>query len=253
MSDPVIRIVDLYKSFAGFKVLDGLSLDIERGLINFIIGRSGGGKSVLLKHIIGLMKPDRGHIYLDGQDMVAQNDQTLNQLRKRFGMLFQEAALFDSMTVGENVAFPLKEHTKLKTKDISRLVSEKLALVGLTGVENMMPSSISGGMRKRVGLARAMILSPEILLFDEPTTGLDPIMCDQVDELILTTQRQLGVTCIVISHDMAATLRIAHKVAMIYKGKIVCHGTPAEIKALDNPVVRQFLRGEAEGPMDLGE
>lgn len=253
MADAIIRIVDLCKSFAGVKVLDKLNLDIERGRINFIIGRSGGGKSVLLKHIIGLMKPDSGHIYLDDQDMVGQKEPVLNTLRKRFGMLFQDAALFDSMTVGENVGFPLMEHTKLKPKDIQKLVADKLALVGLTGVEHMMPSAISGGMRKRVGLARAMILEPEILLFDEPTTGLDPIMCDQVDELILNTQKQLGVTCIVISHDMAATLRIAHQVAMIYNGKIVCHGTPAEIKALDNPVVHQFLRGEADGPMDLGE
>ncbi|MEW6261586.1 MAG: ABC transporter ATP-binding protein [Thermodesulfobacteriota bacterium] len=253
MSDPIIRIVELTKSFAGVKVLDRLDLDIERGRINFIIGRSGGGKSVLLKHIIGLMKPDSGHIFLDELDMVGQTEAVMNRIRKRFGMLFQEAALFDSMTVGENVAFPLVEHTRLKAREIRDMVREKLALVGLEDIERLMPSEISGGMRKRVGLARAMILEPEILLFDEPTTGLDPIMCDQIDELIVRTQERLGVTSIVISHDMAATLRIAHRVAMIYEGKIVFHGSPREIKALESPVVKQFLGGEAEGPMILGE
>ncbi len=253
MGEPFIRIIDLYKSFSGNKVLDGLSLEIERSMITFIIGRSGGGKSVLLKHIIGLLKPDNGHIYLDDEDIAALGDRGLNRIRHRFGMLFQDAALFDSMSVGENVAFPLREHTRLKSKEIFNLVREKLSLVGLEGVENMMPSEISGGMRKRVGLARAMILEPEILLFDEPTTGLDPIMCEQVDELIVETQEKLGATSIVISHDIPATLRIAHKVAMIYQGKIVAYGKPEEIKNLDHPVVQQFLAGQAQGPMRLGD
>lgn len=253
MTEPVIKIVDLHKAFSGFRVLNGVNLNIEKGRINFIIGRSGGGKSVLLKHIIGLMKPDSGRILFDESDLAAMNEAALNRMRRRFGMLFQEAALFDSMSIGENVAFPLKVHTRLKSGEIQKLVGEKLTLVGLEGVENMMPADISGGMKKRVGLARAMILEPEILLFDEPTTGLDPIMCDQVDEMIVRTQEKLGVTCIVISHDIAATLRIAHKIAMIYQGEIIFHGTPDEIREHNDPVVRQFLKGEAEGPMQLGD
>jgi phospholipid/cholesterol/gamma-HCH transport system ATP-binding protein len=253
MDDPIIRVRDLHKAFSGFKVLQGIDLDIHRGKINFIIGRSGGGKSVLLKHIIGLMKPDAGNIFLDDTDLAAQDERTMNRVRKRFGMLFQEAALFDSMTVGENVAFPLREHTNLKSNEIREIVREKLALVGLKDVEHISPSEISGGERKRVGLARAMVLEPEILLFDEPTTGLDPIMCDQVDEMIIQSQEALGATSIVISHDMAATLRIAHFVSMIYKGRIIFHGTPDEISQVDDPVLHQFLNGESEGPMDLGE
>ena len=251
--DSVIKIVDLHKSFKGFEVLKGLNLEIERGRINFIIGRSGGGKSVLLKHIIGLMKPDSGSILLDGQDLVRLNETKLNLVRKRFGMLFQDAALFDSMTVGENVAFPLKEHTRLKKAEIQSRVMEKLAMVGLEGVENFSPSEISGGMRKRVGLARAMILEPEILLFDEPTTGLDPIMCEQVDELIIETQKKLGVTSVVISHDIPATLSIADRVAMIYEGRIIIWGPPEELEKSKDPVVRQFLSGNADGPMELGD
>jgi len=251
--DYIIQIEDLHKSFAGFPVLKGLNLGIERGRITFIIGRSGGGKSVLLKHIIGLLKPDAGKILVEGKDIARMGERGLNRVRQRFGMLFQDGALFDSMTVGENVAFPLVEHTNLKTAEVKNLVDEKLALVGLEGIEDLMPSEVSGGMRKRIGLARAMILEPEILLFDEPTTGLDPIMSEQVDELIVETQRRLGVTSLVISHDIAATLRIADRVAMIYEGRIVAYGLPEEIRTLDNPVVQQFLKGEAEGPMVLGD
>ncbi|MFH1136536.1 MAG: ABC transporter ATP-binding protein [Pseudomonadota bacterium] len=251
--DAVIRIVELHKSFQDAAVLKGLNLDIERGKINFIIGRSGGGKSVLLKLIIGLMKPDSGSIILDDRDLVKLGEAELNQVRKRFGMLFQDAALFDSLTVGDNVAFPLRQHTRLKRAEISRRVSEKLALVGLEGVEDLSPSEISGGMRKRVGLARAIVMEPEILLFDEPTTGLDPIMCGQVDDLIVETQNKLGVTAVVISHDIPATLHIAHRVAMIYEGRIIVWGPPEEIKNSNDPVVRQFLDGNAEGPMELGD
>ena len=249
--EPVIRIVDLHKEFGENQVLKGLDLDIYKGRINFIIGRSGGGKSVLLKHITGLLKPDRGRIVIGGQDITRLGEKSMNDIRKKFGMLFQDGALFDSMTVGENVAFPLKAHTRLNRSKIEGLVREKLRLVGLEDIEQMMPSDISGGMRKRVGLARAMVLEPEILLFDEPTTGLDPIMSEQVDELIVNTQNQLNVTSIVISHDIPATLRIAHQVAMIYQGKIIIHGTPREVADSRDPVVRQFLAGEAEGPMHL--
>ncbi len=253
MTEPIIQIKDLYKSFGDLTVLKGLNLDIERGKITFIIGRSGGGKSVLIKLIIGLFKPDRGQILLDGHDLVPLRENSLNRVRHRFGMLFQNAALFDSMTVGENVAFPLTAHTRLKEKEIKELVEQKMAMVGLEGVQDKMPTEISGGMRKRAGLARAIILEPEILLFDEPTTGLDPIMAEMIDDLIVKTQQRTNVTSIVISHDIPATLRIAHKVAMIYEGQIVAYGTPAEIQASDNPVVQQFLKGEGEGPMYLGD
>jgi len=253
MSDPMIQIRDLHIAFKGVPVLKGLNLDIERDQITFIIGRSGGGKSVLIKLIIGLLKPDRGRILVDGHDIVPLGDHGLNKIRQRFGMLFQNAALFDSMTVGENIAFPLVEHTRLKENEIRRIVRDKMALVGLHEVEDMMPSDISGGMRKRAGLARAIVLEPEILLFDEPTTGLDPIMAEVVDDLIVNTKKRSNVTSIVISHDIPATLRIANKIAMLYEGEIVAFGTPDQIKALDDPVVKQFLKGEAQGPMHLGD
>jgi len=183
----MIKVVDIHKSFNDQKVLDGLSLDIETGKITVIIGQSGGGKSVLLKHMIGLIRPDQGEVFVEGVDIARLNDRKLNEIRKNFGMLFQEAALFDSMTVGENVAFPLNEHTRLKTKQIREIVQQKLLQVGLRDVTHKMPSELSGGMRKRVGLARAMALDPKIILFDEPTTGLDPITADAIDRLIVDT------------------------------------------------------------------
>ncbi|MBW2091788.1 MAG: ABC transporter ATP-binding protein [Deltaproteobacteria bacterium] len=249
----MIQIKDLHKTFGDVSVLKGLNLNIEPGQITFIIGRSGGGKSVLIKLIIGLLKPDSGQILVDGRDIVPFGEHSLNRMRHRFGMLFQNAALFDSMTVGENIAFPLVAHSGLKEKEIKELVKQKMAMVGLEGVEDKMPSEISGGMRKRAGLARAIILEPEILLFDEPTTGLDPIMAEMIDDLILHIQQRTNVTSIVISHDIPAALRIAHKVAMIYEGQIVIYGTPEEIQASDNPVVLQFLKGEGDGPMYLGD
>jgi len=216
----VINLVDIHKSFRNNVVLNGLDLLIEVGKVTVIIGQSGGGKSVLLKHMIGLIRPDKGKVEIDGQDITAFNERQLNEIRKRFGMLFQEAALFDSMTVGQNVAFPLIEHTKLPKSTIREIVSEKLAHVGLRGVEDKMPSELSGGMKKRVGLARAIALEPEIILFDEPTTGLDPIMADAIDQLIVDIQSRLNVTCVVISHDIKGTFKIAHKIAMCcIKGK----------------------------------
>jgi phospholipid/cholesterol/gamma-HCH transport system ATP-binding protein len=253
VSEPIIKIVDLYKAFQGVPVLEGLSLDIEPERITFIIGRSGGGKSVLLKLIIGLLRPDRGQILLDGRNTIGLADTAMNRMRQRFGMLFQSAALFDSMTVGENIAFPLEAHTRLGRGEINRLVREKMEMVGLKDVAHLMPSEISGGMRKRAGLARAIILEPEILLFDEPTTGLDPIMAEKVDDLIVQTQKRTHVTSIVNSHDIPAALRIAHKIAMIYQGRIIVHGTPGEVRDCPDPVVQQFLRGEGEGPMFLGD
>jgi phospholipid/cholesterol/gamma-HCH transport system ATP-binding protein len=247
----MIEIIGLKKSFNGKTVLDGVDLTIERGKITVIIGRSGEGKSVLIKHIIGLLRPDSGRILLDGQDITALNEREFNEVRKRFGMLFQGSALFDSMTVAENVGFPLKEHTGLYDKDVMNVVEEKLRRVGLVGVEEMMPADLSGGMKKRVGLARAIIMDPEIVLFDEPTTGLDPIMGDSVADLMLETQRALKTTYIAITHDIQLTFKIADKVAMLHGGKIIATGTVEEIKRNPNPVLQQFLEGKAEGPIKV--
>ncbi len=247
----MIELVDIHKSFGKHQVLAGLNLTIADGKTTVIIGRSGGGKSVLLKHIIGLMKPDRGQVLVDGVDMTRLNDRELNDIRKKFGMLFQEAALFDSMTVGENVAFPLREHAKLKEKEIWEIVSDRLRAVGLTGVEEKMPSELSGGMRKRVGLARAIALHPQIVLFDEPTTGLDPVMTEAINHLIMETQERFQLTCIVISHDLQSIFRIGHQIAMLYEGVIIAHGTPEEIRASRDPVIEQFLAGSIEGPIRI--
>ncbi len=240
-----IRLENVNKSFGKQRVLDALNLEIEPKKITFIIGQSGGGKSVLLKHIIGLIKPDSGRIFIGDKEISRMKEAELNDVRKNFGMLFQEAALFDSMTVGENIAFPLKEHTKLPKHEIKKIIQEKLLQVGLKDVTEKMPSQLSGGMRKRVGLARAIALNPKIILFDEPTTGLDPIMCDAIDNLIVKTQQLTDATCIVISHDIESTFKIAHRVAMLYKGKIIEYGRPEDIKSSANPVVDSFIRGKS--------
>jgi phospholipid/cholesterol/gamma-HCH transport system ATP-binding protein len=245
----MIKLVDIHKSFHRQKVLDGLNLEIDSGKITVIIGQSGGGKSVLLKHIIGLIRPDKGEVLVDGVDIARLNDRRLNEIRKNFGMLFQEAALFDSMTVGENVAFPLNEHTRLTRRQILEIVDQKLLQVGLRDVAHKMPSELSGGMRKRVGLARAMALDPKIILFDEPTTGLDPITADAIDRLIVDTQKHTKATCIAISHDIESTFKIADTVAMLYQGKIIAVGTPGEVKSAENPALQQFIQGKAEGPI----
>jgi phospholipid/cholesterol/gamma-HCH transport system ATP-binding protein len=201
--------------------------------------------------MIGLIRPDEGHVFIDGKDIVNLDAKGMNEVRRKFGMLFQDAALFDSMTVGENVAFPLREHTKLKSSEIKERIAEKLRLVGLPGSESKLPSQLSGGMRKRVGLARAIIMDPEIILYDEPTTGLDPIMTDIIDTLILETQQKLGVTCVVISHDIKATFKVANNVAMLHEGKIIVFGEAKEVKECQDPVYRQFVEGRAEGPIKL--
>ncbi len=236
-----LRVRDLHKSFGSHHVLRGVDLDIERHKINIIIGGSGQGKSVLCKHLMGLLKPDRGAIYVDGEDIVPLDEVAMNRVRRKFGMLFQHAALFDSMTVEENVAFPLREHTRLSRKKIRELVTDKLELLGLRNAEQKMTSELSGGMAKRVGLARAIVLEPEILIYDEPTTGLDPIATKNVDNMIAETARRLGVTSIVISHDMASTFRIADHIFMLQGGRIVASGTPGEILRSDNPDLRLFV------------
>ncbi|MBI5327553.1 MAG: ABC transporter ATP-binding protein [Deltaproteobacteria bacterium] len=247
----MIKIIDLKKSFNSKKVLDGANLEVEKGKITVIIGRSGEGKSVLIKHIIGLLRPDSGEILLDGHDITKMTERELNEVRRRFGMLFQGAALFDSMTVGENVSFPLREHTEMPEDDLKKVIKEKLRKVGLKDIENMMPADLSGGMKKRVGLARAIAMDPEIVLFDEPTTGLDPVMSDNVATLILDTQRDLKTTYIVITHDIPLTYKIADKIAMLHEGKIVEEGAVEYMKASPNPILRQFLEGRAEGPIKV--
>lgn len=250
MPDEVkIEVEGLEKSFGENHVLRGVNLRIPAGRITAILGRSGEGKSVLLKHMLGLIRPDRGTIYVDGEDIVHLPERELKRVRAKFGMLFQGAALFDSMTVAENVAFPLREHTRMSEAEIGEKVREKLHLVGLDGVEDRMPGQLSGGMQKRVGLARAIIREPEILLYDEPTTGLDPILVDSIDRLIKKTQESLRITSILISHDVTNVLNYAHFIAFLYEGRILAQGTPEEIRSLDDPVVRQFLSGSAEGPI----
>src|SRR3989337_975787 len=247
----MIKIIDLKKSFNDKKVLDGVNLEIEKGKITVIIGRSGEGKSVLIKHIIGLLRPDSGQILLDDQYITGMTERELNEVRRRFGMLFQGAALFDSMTVGENVAFPLREHTEMPEEDLQKVIREKLRKVGLKDIENMMPADLSGGMKKRVGLARAIAMDPEIVLFDEPTTGLDPIMSDSIAHLMLETQKDLKTTYIAITHDIPLTYKIADKIAMLHEGKIGEQGNVDYIKDCSNPVLRQFLEGKSEGPIKV--
>lgn len=237
----MIIIEDLHKSFKDNYVLRGVNLKIEKGKTTVILGKSGCGKTVLVKHIIGLMKPDKGKIYVDGQEITSLKGTALTKVIKKFGMLFQGTALFDSMTVEENIAFPLVEHTDLSYDKIRRLVLEKLKVVGLEGVENKYPSELSGGMKKRVGFARAMALDPEYIIFDEPTTGLDPITAASIDKLMIETQRKYGLTFIVITHDIQSTLRIAHKIALLDSGEIVEEGTPSEIIKSPNPTMREFV------------
>lgn len=245
----MINIIDVWKGFGHNKVLKGVTLKIEESETMVIIGRSGCGKSVLLKHIIGLMKPERGRIEVFNNDITRMNEQSMQTIRKKFGMLFQGAALFDSLNVAENVGFFLFEHTNMKKNEIMRIVSEKLKLVGLSGVEHLMPSDLSGGMKKRVGLARAIIASPSIILYDEPTTGLDPILAANINKLIKELQNKLSLTSVIVTHDMTSAYTIADRIAMIYDGKIIEVGTPDEIKNTNNPIVQQFITGSAEGPI----
>lgn len=236
-----IRIRGLEKAFGSHQVLRGVDLDIERGKINIIIGGSGQGKSVLIKHLMGLVKPDKGQIWVDGVDVVGLDEVALNEERKKFGMLFQYAALFDSLTVEENVAFPLVEHRRLPKDEVRRQVLERLHALGLRDVENKYPAELSGGMRKRVGLARALILKPQILLYDEPTTGLDPVATKNVDDMIRDTSKETAVTSVVISHDMASTFRIADRISMLYEGKIVESGSPEQIRRSSHQFLREFV------------
>lgn len=247
----MIDIQNLTKYFDDHLVLDNLSLKIEDSETIVVIGQSGCGKSVLVKHIIGIMKPDSGKIFVDGKDIVPMNERELDKIRMMFGMLFQGSALFDSLTVGENVAFRFTEHTKMKPEEINKKVARCLELVGLKGVENKRPSELSGGMKKRVGLARAIAHDPKILLYDEPTTGIDPVMGDIINDLIISLRNKLAVTSIAVTHDIKSAYKIADRIAMMFQGKIVEIGTPDEIINSDNPVVQQFITGSAEGPLKI--
>jgi phospholipid/cholesterol/gamma-HCH transport system ATP-binding protein len=245
----MIEITDLFKSFGSLQVLRGVNLSVEKGESMTVIGGSGSGKSVLIKHIIGLLFPDRGQVSVDGQVLNNLDEEGLNDVRKKFGMLFQGAALFDSLTVWENVGFGLKQHTKMSDKEIRAIATQKLALVGLKDVEDKMPVDLSGGMKKRVGLARAIAMDPQIILYDEPTTGLDPITADAINDLIIDLRKKLGVTSVAITHDMHSAYKISDRIAMLYKGEIQEIGTPEEIKGTTNPIVKQFITGSAVGPI----
>jgi len=245
----IIELKDLHKSFKRQKVLDGLSLAMPQGKITVIIGRSGSGKSVLLKHIIGLIRPDAGQVIVDDTDIWTLSERDLNVFRRRFGMSFQEGALFDSMTVYENIAFPLRRQTEKTAGEIRDRVGECLELVHLEGVETKKPAELSGGMRRRVGFARAIALEPQILLFDEPTTGLDPIMTDVIDTTIVEMRERLRCTTVTITHSMTSAAKIGDRIAMIYGGRIVADDAPDRFMKSENPLVRQFVEGRAEGPM----
>ncbi|MDD5217295.1 MAG: ABC transporter ATP-binding protein [Candidatus Omnitrophica bacterium] len=249
----MIEIKGLHKWFGSNHVLRGVDLGIRDGETLVIIGRSGCGKSVLLKHMMGILEPDQGTVIIDGTDIFSLNFNELDQFRLKLGMLFQGAALFDSLTVCENVGFSLYEHTNMLEAEIREKVGVKLGLVGLSGKEDLMPSELSGGMKKRVGLARAICNEPNIILYDEPTTGLDPINADVINDLILHMQNQLKVTSVVVTHDMTSAYKVGDRIAMLYDGSIIGIGTPEEIKNTSNPVIRQFITGSAHGPITLQE
>jgi phospholipid/cholesterol/gamma-HCH transport system ATP-binding protein len=246
----VIKVVGVRRSFGQQEVLRGLDLEVASGEILVVIGRSGGGKSVLLKHLIGLLRPDSGHILVDDVDITRLGRNALDRIRERYGVVFQGGALFDSMSVYDNVAFPLREKTGLRTAEINQKVDEKLAQVGLEGMGAKNPAEISGGMRKRVAIARALVTEPEIVFFDEPTTGLDPILVNTIHHLIVELHRKFRFTAIVVSHEIPEIFQIADRVAMLHDGVIVDSGTPGAIQASPNPIVQHFIRGEVESVAD---
>jgi phospholipid/cholesterol/gamma-HCH transport system ATP-binding protein len=247
----MIEVKKISKHFGDHRVLHELSLTVEKGETITIIGGSGSGKSVLLKHIIGLMKPESGTIAIDGIDITQLKERRLFSLIEQFGMVFQGGALFDSMTVGENVAFGIKNRDKLHRHEVETIIEQSLEKVGLPGIPHLMPSELSGGMKKRVAIARAIAKKPKIIMYDEPTTGLDPIMADVINELIIKVNESPDITSIVITHDMVSAYKISDRIAMLYEGRIVETGTPDQIRNSTNPIVRQFIEGRSEGPIKI--
>jgi phospholipid/cholesterol/gamma-HCH transport system ATP-binding protein len=250
-SSAVVEVANLSRKFGDRTVIDNLSFKIHRGETMVIMGGSGCGKSTLLRHIIGVMKPTAGSVKIFGEEITTMNDREIADVRRRFGMLFQSGALLASLTVGENVALPLEQHTDFSAEEILEIVTRRLQAVGLNGFENLKPAEISGGMRKRVGLARALALDPELLFSDEPTSGLDPIMTAVVDKLTLELTHGEGMTAVVVTHDMTSAFRIATRMIMLGRGTIIAQGTPDEIRTSPNPEVQQFINGEPDGPMPL--
>ena len=250
-TEPVVEVTNLFRKFGDRTVIDNLSFTIHRGETLVIMGGSGCGKSTLLRHIIGVMKPTAGSVKIFGQEITTMNDVEIAEIRRRFGMLFQSGALLASLTVGENVALPLLQHTDLSADEVEETVTGKLQMVGLNGFNNLKPAEISGGMKKRVGLARALALDPELLFSDEPTSGLDPIMTAVVDQLTLKLTHGEHMTAVVVTHDMTSAFRIATRMIMLGHGSIVAQGTPDEIRNSANPEVQQFIHGEADGPIPL--
>jgi len=251
MSEPVIEIINLHKAFGNRPILRGINLEIKKGETMVLLGGSGTGKSVTIRHIIGLLKPDKGDIKVFGESVVNCSPKKLQEIRSRMGVLFQSGALINWLTVFDNVALPLREHRLKPEKEIQKIVLEKLEWLGLLPAKNLLPDNISGGMKKRVGIARALTTNPEILLYDEPTSGLDPVMSQVINELIRKLQRELGVTQIVVTHDMNSAYYIADRITFLYKGKVEMIGTPEEIKNSNNPLVQQFIQGKTEGPLEI--
>jgi phospholipid/cholesterol/gamma-HCH transport system ATP-binding protein len=245
----VIKADNVFRKFGDRAILNGISLEVYKGETFVIMGGSGCGKSTFLRHLIGALKPDSGKVYLLGKEVSALSEDEMDAVRKKIGMCFQSAALFDSMTVGDNVSLPLREHTKLDKSVIDIVVKMKLELVGLRGFEDLMPSQLSGGMRKRVGLARAIVMDPEIIFYDEPTAGLDPIVAGVIDKLILDLSKKLSITSVVVTHDMKSVFSIADRVAMLYEGKVLEVGSPEEIRNSKNQMVQQFIAGSPDGPI----
>ena len=246
--DPMIWLEGVTMRYGSKVVLDQIDLRVPRGKVTVVMGGSGHGKSTVLKLIVGFMRPQGGRIWIDGQSVLELSDAERLEVQKKIGMSFQYSALFDSMTVYENCAFPLREHTRLGEPEIRERVSEALTRLGLPGVEDKMPSDLSGGMKKRVGVARAIMLQPKIMLFDEPESGLDPITTTSIGELIMSMRDDFRITCLVISHNLANTMMIGDKVCMLYKGRIIAEGSPDELRANADPVLQQFLHGRADGP-----
>lgn len=249
--EAAIKVENLVKYYGERKVLDGVSFEVPERSITVILGSSGGGKSTILKHLIGAMKPDGGRVLIYGEDITKMDEEELDRVRKRCGMLFQNVALFGDLTVGENVALPIKEHTDLDEEVVNIMVKMKLEQVGLMDFENFYPRELSGGMQKRVGIARAIALDPKIVFFDEPTAGLDPIVSGVINKLIKDLTRLLGITSVVVTHSIESAMKIADRIVLLYQGKVYFEGTPEEIQRAEDPLVQQFIKGEPDGPIPL--